>query len=290
MTLRSGGTVLRDPFSRLLRVNGDILVRATIARCYRTFHGKVFWGIRSEPGVQPDITIAARMDEQNEMWVDYVIAPHFSVGYPPLYLRFEQDTFTWNAYRFASLACFSALFSRTGVSDVLTSTASSARMQRLPIMPDVLGAGKIVRQRLSKNTVLVRARRIESEREALVKKGKLAQSWLTFAEGAVRKLLSDDHIEAVLRAENVTNLPSVLAQRAAKRAGLRTIPPGARHGREAGAVDDILHLVVAVCALSQMLQKPRIEQALRQNYPVLLKDLRAVVAVVSPRSAPERSR
>jgi ParB family chromosome partitioning protein len=63
---------------------------------------------------------------------------------------------------------------------------------------------------------LVRAYLRETERQkALVKKASLAQSRLVFLVNAMRKLLADEHFSTLLRAEGLTSMPKVLAERLA---------------------------------------------------------------------------
>ncbi len=76
-----------------------------------------------------------------------------------------------------------------------------------------IGTRVVVRKRVTTDS-LVRAYLKETQRQkALIKKATLAQGRLLFLVNALRKLLGDEHFTTLLRAEGMTTMPDVLAER-----------------------------------------------------------------------------
>jgi len=97
-----GGTVLRDEETDLLHVNGEFTVSLVIARCLLTPAGSYRWNIRLDTGLMPDITIAARMNEDNLGALDYYLLP--AIDMTSLKLRLaESNGIYLDAYRFDTL-------------------------------------------------------------------------------------------------------------------------------------------------------------------------------------------
>ena len=88
----AGGTVTRDPASDLLGVNGEFTASVVIARYASTAAGSSRWRIRLDSGLNPDVTVAVRMDAS---------------------LRLTEDNgFSLDAYRFDDLGFFFSLAER----------------------------------------------------------------------------------------------------------------------------------------------------------------------------------
>ena len=62
-----------DPKSCLLALNHNLSVSVVISRCFTTPAGTRRWKIRFDSSLQPDITVAVRMDTRNEAIHDYYI-------------------------------------------------------------------------------------------------------------------------------------------------------------------------------------------------------------------------
>jgi ParB family transcriptional regulator, chromosome partitioning protein len=61
---------------------------------------------------------------------------------------------------------------------------------------------------------LIRAYQKETQRQKLlIKRASLARSRLLFVSNALKRLLTDDHFTALLRAEGLHTLPRALAER-----------------------------------------------------------------------------
>jgi len=51
-----------DRATELISVNGELMISVVAARCYHTPGGSYRWRLRFDTGLQPDVTIAVRMD------------------------------------------------------------------------------------------------------------------------------------------------------------------------------------------------------------------------------------
>lgn len=112
--LREGGTVARDPESDLINVNGEFSLSIVIVRCFRTLAGGLRWRLRFDTGLQPDITVAARMDARNSHPLDYYLFPRIDIASRQLRLA-ENNELAIDAYRFETLAPLYALAARTPI-------------------------------------------------------------------------------------------------------------------------------------------------------------------------------
>jgi hypothetical protein len=112
----AGGTAIPDPVSELLLVNGEFTVSVVIARCFEVSSGALRWRIRLDAGLVPDMTIAVRMDETNEVPLDYYVLPSIDMTLPRLRLGL-QNGLSFDAYRFESLDFFYALTGRANLSE-----------------------------------------------------------------------------------------------------------------------------------------------------------------------------
>jgi DNA invertase Pin-like site-specific DNA recombinase len=99
---RAGGRVDRDPTTDILTVNGEFTASLVIVRCRETGAGSLRWHIRLDTGLQPDVTIAVRMDPPNRAALDYYLLPWLDMTLPRLRLA-EHNGVSLDAYRFESL-------------------------------------------------------------------------------------------------------------------------------------------------------------------------------------------
>ncbi len=111
---RLGGGVTRDPATDLLTVNDEFTVSLVIARCQQTFAGAYRWNIRLDRLLQPDITVAVRMDSANESPLDYYLLPAFDMQLHKLRLA-EYNRFSVDAYRFDTLDFLHQLARRVNI-------------------------------------------------------------------------------------------------------------------------------------------------------------------------------
>lgn len=108
---RDGGTAVLDPVSDLLSINGEFTASVVIARSFETVSGALRWRIRLDSGLVPDMTVATRMDELNELPLDYYVLPSIDMRAPRLKLA-EQNGLSLDAYRFDTLDFFFAVSGR----------------------------------------------------------------------------------------------------------------------------------------------------------------------------------
>jgi DNA invertase Pin-like site-specific DNA recombinase len=109
-----GGTVHREVTSDLIFINGEIKVSVVICRCIQTKAGNNRWKIRLDSSLEPDITIAIRMDEANKEVMDYYLLPAIDIENPRLRLA-DQNGFNLDAYRFDDLEDFFSLTKRASI-------------------------------------------------------------------------------------------------------------------------------------------------------------------------------
>jgi DNA invertase Pin-like site-specific DNA recombinase len=107
-----GGTVLRDSATDLLTINGEFTASIVIVRCFETGAGALRWKMRFDVGLQPDITIAARMNRGNTGALDYYLLPRLDFSIAKLRMA-EENGLRLDAYRFETLEPFLELTART---------------------------------------------------------------------------------------------------------------------------------------------------------------------------------
>jgi DNA invertase Pin-like site-specific DNA recombinase len=108
---KAGGRVSQDPITDLLTINGEFTASLVIVRCRETGAGSLRWHIRLDTGLQPDITIAVRMDPPNRTALDYYLLPWLDMAVPRLRLA-EHNGVSLDAYRFETLEPLFAMAAR----------------------------------------------------------------------------------------------------------------------------------------------------------------------------------
>lgn len=97
-----GGTVERDPATDLINVNREFTISIVIARCQIPQSGRHRWKIRFDTSLAPDITIAVRLDRNNQRPLDYYFLPHLDFGSSRVSLA-EHNGVEFESYRFDDL-------------------------------------------------------------------------------------------------------------------------------------------------------------------------------------------
>lgn len=77
-----GGNVQQESPSELLIVNEELRVSVIICRCVQTATGKHRWRMHLDTGYEPDITLAIRMDANNQQPLDYYLLPALDIENP----------------------------------------------------------------------------------------------------------------------------------------------------------------------------------------------------------------
>jgi len=112
-----GGRIRRDPDTALLEINDEFTASLVIARCKHTEAGSRRWTIRFDTALNPDITVAARMDPDNDGIQDYYLLPATDISGESLRLA-EQNGLYFDAYRFDTLDYFFYLARRASILEV----------------------------------------------------------------------------------------------------------------------------------------------------------------------------
>lgn len=97
-----GAAVRRDRDTDLIEVNDEISLSVVIAACKETPTGALRWRLRFETGLDPDITVAARMDAQNRKPLDFYLFPRLDRAAARVRLG-EENGLSLDAYRFDTL-------------------------------------------------------------------------------------------------------------------------------------------------------------------------------------------
>ena len=112
----AGGHVEHQP-NGLLRVNDEFTLSIVIARCVATNAGSLRWHIRLDTGLLPDITVAIRMDANNNRFLDYYLLPTLDMTIGRLRLA-EANGAALDCYRFDSLDSLFELTERVRLKEV----------------------------------------------------------------------------------------------------------------------------------------------------------------------------
>ena len=112
-----GGAVHQNQATDLLSVNGEFTASIVIARCQQTPTGSLRWKIRLDTGLMPDITVAVRMDQTNEVPLDYYLLPLRDIATGRIRLA-EENGLILDAFRFDTLDFFFAMTERAKISEL----------------------------------------------------------------------------------------------------------------------------------------------------------------------------
>lgn len=107
-----GGSVVRDSATDLLTVNSEFSASLIISRCRQTDAGTLRWLIRLDQSLNPDITVAIRMDATNRDALDYYLLPRAALTAEKLTLA-ETNGASLDTYRFDTLDFFIGMAQRT---------------------------------------------------------------------------------------------------------------------------------------------------------------------------------
>ncbi|CAM3934040.1 recombinase family protein [Bordetella muralis] len=107
-----GAHVHHDEPSGIIVVNGEWSAAVIIARCIRASTYRSKWRLRFDSQCQADLTVAVRMDQDNETARDYYIFPRIDCGIWPSQLG-ENNIPLIESYRFDTLQILEDLAERT---------------------------------------------------------------------------------------------------------------------------------------------------------------------------------
>src|SRR5450830_691831 len=107
-----GGHIRRDPATDLLFVNEEFSVSIVLARCRQRESGQLFWKMRFDTGLAPDLTVAVRLAPANTSALDYYLLPRLDFGCPRISLG-ECNPVELENYRFDNLDYLYGMAART---------------------------------------------------------------------------------------------------------------------------------------------------------------------------------
>jgi DNA invertase Pin-like site-specific DNA recombinase len=107
-----GGQVSRDQATDLLSINKEFSVSVVLARCQTSESGRHRWKIRFDSSLIPDVTVAVRLDQQNQSPLDYFLLPRIDFGPGHLSLA-DQNPIEFDSYRFDTLDYLYGMAERT---------------------------------------------------------------------------------------------------------------------------------------------------------------------------------
>ena len=108
---QQGGAVSVNPRNDLLTVNHEFTASIVISRCVPLLSGGRRWNIRIDASLRPDITVAIRMDQDNQTVLDYYLLPRSSLRPGCLRLR-EDNGLSLDGFRYETLDALFYLASR----------------------------------------------------------------------------------------------------------------------------------------------------------------------------------
>jgi hypothetical protein len=101
----------------LLTLNDEFTTSIVVGRCRQSSVGSLRWLIRFDTSLEPDITIAVRLDVNNEGILDYYIIPR--IAELNASVRFAPDNpLSLEVYRFDDLEYFVSLGKRRMIEEV----------------------------------------------------------------------------------------------------------------------------------------------------------------------------
>lgn len=112
-----GCDVTRDPITDLLTINGEFTASLIVSRCRETGSGMRRCQLRFDAGLSPDITIAIRMNRENDAPLDYYFLPRTEMTSHRLGLS-EEKGFMLDTYRHDSLESFISLSRRSRIAEL----------------------------------------------------------------------------------------------------------------------------------------------------------------------------
>ncbi len=109
-----GGKVRQDPDTEFIIVNEELKVSLIICRCQQLPSGSYRWKFHFDTGLNPDLTVAIRMDATNQKPLDYYLLP--AIDIQSFKLTFKEDNgFELDTYRFDNLDAFFMMVERVKI-------------------------------------------------------------------------------------------------------------------------------------------------------------------------------
>jgi len=109
-----GASVRKDQITGLFIVNEEFSIFLVIVRCEPTETGDRRWNLRFDTSLRPDITIVARLKQDNEDILDYYLFPSSDLIAKQLHLG-PENGFSVDLYRFDDLRFLISMAERTPI-------------------------------------------------------------------------------------------------------------------------------------------------------------------------------
>lgn len=109
-----GGYTQRDNSTELITVNKEFSVSIVLARCQAFETGRLRWKVRFDTSLQPDITVAVRLNQDNSSALDYYLLPRLDFGSQGISLA-ERNGIEFESYRFEDLEYLYGMAERTRI-------------------------------------------------------------------------------------------------------------------------------------------------------------------------------
>ncbi|HEU5047351.1 MAG TPA: recombinase family protein [Rickettsiales bacterium] len=113
---KMGGWVRQEKPSELLIINEELKVSVVICRCKQMPSGSHRWRIHLDSSLDPDITLAIRMDVNNQKPHDYYLLPTLDMESTQIRMA-EYNGLALDAYRFDELEPFFLLTERSAIAE-----------------------------------------------------------------------------------------------------------------------------------------------------------------------------
>lgn len=115
-----GGCVRQDPKTNLLHINQEFTTSLVVSRCHHTTAGNKRWTIHFDTSLNPDLTLALRLDEKASNIIDYYLLPMPKQLQSATKLRIaEHNSHTLDIYRQSNLNRFFELAERIKLAEFL---------------------------------------------------------------------------------------------------------------------------------------------------------------------------
>jgi DNA invertase Pin-like site-specific DNA recombinase len=109
-----GGESVRDAATDLLRINGEFSASVVLSRCQTYASGSHRWKVRFDASLNPDITVAVRLDHTNQAPLDYYLLPRIDCRQNSIRLA-DQNPAEFESFRFDTLNYFCRMAERTRI-------------------------------------------------------------------------------------------------------------------------------------------------------------------------------
>ncbi|MFC6647275.1 recombinase family protein [Granulicella cerasi] len=112
----SQADVVQDVRTDLLTINSEYTASLILARCQKTQTGRERWIVRFDAALNPDITIAARLQPGNDGVLDYYLLPKIA-GFGTFVRFAEHNPLCLEVFRFENLSYLTAIARRVPVEE-----------------------------------------------------------------------------------------------------------------------------------------------------------------------------